>query len=532
MNALLILFGGNLTDKAFQPVFDGKNSVALCVEQGKKFPDVKKVVLLAYGEDFSFLDDDVQIERKNSSRPWTKRGLLEKISSLQAGFDCVYFAFADCPFLDPSLAGKIARRHLEQRAEYSYADGFPYGLAPEIISPGTAGILAKILGEADDGAVQRDILFSCLQKDINAFNIEAEISAVDLRCHRINLCADLKRNVLMLKNFLSANGGKIPSAEDTEKIIASQPEILRTLPAFFPVQVYGGCPQRCSICPYPIFTNASERKDFMEAEKFEALLDKIILFSGDAVIDLSLWGELSLHPQKMKLIEAVLARKELALVIETSALGWKDEELEKTKSLCDELAKKGIVRKNPLPPLSWIVSLDAQTNERYAQLREHGFTEAQGTAKKLLSLFPNDCYVQSVRLKDEEQDTEIFYRYWKENAPLKEKNIIIQKYDDFCGELERRQASDISPVIRKPCRHIMRDMPVLIDGTVPLCREDLSVLKERQPTALPLKSVLGNVFADSLEDIWQNGQKYYIEQCKENYSGICKSCDEYYTYNF
>jgi len=81
-----------------------------------------------------------------------------------------------------------------------------------------------------------------------------------------------------------------------------------------------------------------------------------------------------------------------------------------------------------------------------------------------------------VRFKGSEEDTEKFYRYWKE-AANSEKNIIIQKYDCFCGTLEKKQASDISPVIRQCCWHMMRDFPVLIDGNVPLCREDLSVLK-------------------------------------------------------
>ncbi|MDR0322036.1 MAG: spiro-SPASM protein [Treponema sp.] len=517
MNNLLILFSGNLTNQAFEPLFDGKNAVDLSVERAKSFPTVGKTILLASENDNLPSLTDIQVEKREA---WTKRTLLERISELQTGFDCIYFAFADCPFLDPALAGALAQRHTHNAAEYSYADGYPYGLAPEILSPGTAGILAKILGD-DDGAVERDILFSVIQKDINAFDIEAEISAVDLRCHRINLCADSKRNLLLLKNFLSAQGGKIPSASDVERIVAEKPEILRTLPSFYPIQVYGGCPQRCGICPY----RADGRKDFMDSEKFEKLLDKITAFSGDAVIDLSLWGELSLHPDKMKLIESVLARKELSLIIETSGLGWKTEDFEKAKSLCANSSHNARTG-NLLTPLSWIVSLDTADSQKYTELRGNGFAEAVECAKKLLSMFPKDCYVQAVRIKGAEEDTEKFYRYWKEAAPNGEKNIIIQKYDDFCGALEKKQASDISPVIRQRCWHIMRDFPILIDGTVPLCREDISVLKGEK------NNVLGNVFTEPLESIWQNGEKHYREQCKKNYTGLCSNCDEYYTYNF
>ena len=522
MNALFVLYGGCLTPHAFEKVIDGKNSVILAVEQAKKFPGTGKVVLLASQGDFSFLDG-VQIEQRES---WTKRTLLERISELQAGFDLAYFAFADCPFLDPALGGAVAQRHTRYAAEYSYADGWPYGLAPEIMSAGTAGILSKITGD-DDGQVERDILFSVIQKDINNFDIEAEISQVDLRCHRINLCADSKRNLLLLNNFIDAEGGKIPSADDVAKIVMEKPEILRTLPVFFPIQVYGGCPQKCLLCPYPLITDTSSRKDFMDCGKFETILDKITAFCGDAVIDLSLWGELSLHPDKLKLIEAAASRSSLALIIETTGIGWKPDELEKCACIASNAIAGNIAARNtgvkspPLPPISWIVSLDTCDQQKYTQLHGQGFAEAENCAKKLFSLFPADSYVQAVRIKGSEEDTEKFYRYWKENAPNGEKNIIIQKYDCFCGKLEKRQASDISPVTREPCWHIMRDVPVLIDGTVPLCREDLENTR-----------VLGNVFTDSLETIWSNGFLYYKEQTLKNYSGLCAECDEYYTYNF
>ena len=513
---------------AFEPVFEGKNSLQITIDQAKKFPGVGKIVLIVSADnDFSSLTG-VEVVRNNS---WTKKSLLEKIAQLQDGFDFAYFAFADCPFLDPALAALIADRHIKYAAEYSYADGWPYALAPEILSPGTAAILANIIGSNDETSsasqpVSRDILFSVIQKDINAFDIEAEISPVDLRCHRINFCADSKRNLLLLKNFITAAGNKIPDYKDVERITEEKPEILRTLPSFYPIQVYGGCPQKCLICPYPSFVDVTACRDFMAFEKFEKLLDNIVSFSGDAVIDLSLWGEISLHPEKLKLIEAVLLRKELSLIIETSGLGWNEGDLEH----CAALAANALSNRKPeaaysaISPLSWIVSLDTCDTKRYNELRSGGFAQAESCAKKLLSLFPNDCYVQAVRIKGAEDDTEKFFRYWKEAAG--EKNIIIQKYDDFCGFLEKKQASDISPVIRQCCWHIMRDFPVLLDGSVPLCREDLPALKGE------INYILGNVFSDSLENIWKNAEKHYTEQCKKNYPGICAGCDEYYTYNF
>jgi spiro-SPASM protein len=147
----------------------------------------------------------------------------------------------------------------------------------------------------------------------------------------------------------------------------------------------------------------------------------------------------------------------------------------------------------------------------------------------LLSLFPKDAYVQAVRTAGAEDDIERFYRSWKEAAPGGAANIIIQKYDDFCGVLPKKQASDLSPISRRPCWHIMRDMPVLIDGTVPLCKENLAAISA---SANDECGVMGNAFNDSLESIWENGQRFYKQHCEKKYEGLCAGCDEYYTYNF
>ncbi|MDR2079125.1 MAG: spiro-SPASM protein [Treponema sp.] len=511
MNALAVLYAGSLSEEALDPIFSGKSAFALALERVSGFSGVSKVILLGTeGETYPSPPSDVPLV----FRPvWTKKSLLEELSRQSGGFDLTYFAWADCPLLDPALAGKIADRHLRYGAEYSYADGWPYGLAPELLAPGTAGILSKIIS-GDDGPVERDALFSVIQKDINAFDIETEISSIDLRVHRLSLTTDSRRNTLLLSRLMEAG---LSSAADAERIIPARPELLRTLPVFYTIQVAGPCPQACSLCPYPQFgagpngEKVTDRKDFLEPRCFTELLDKINSFSGDAVIDLSLWGELSLHPQKEALITAILDRPGLSCVIETSGLGWKTAELEALAAA----ASRAAPRKNRMAPLSWIVSLDAADSVRYKEIRGPGFSEAMECAKTLLNLFPKDSYVQAVRVKGAEDDIEQFFRFWKDLGA----GIIIQKYDDFCGFLPKLQATDLSPVQRRPCWHLMRDMVILMDGRVPVCRETLDG-----------EELLGNAFTEALETIWARGALLYREQF--SYRGLCAVCDEYYTYNF
>ncbi|MFQ3621164.1 MAG: SPASM domain-containing protein, partial [Spirochaetales bacterium] len=153
----------------------------------------------------------------------------------------------------------------------------------------------------------------------------------------------------------------------------------------------------------------------------------------------------------------------------------------------------------------------------YQSLRGVGFDEARQSMQELLRLFPKTSYVQAVRMQEIEEGLEEFYRFWKERTP----NITIQKYDWFCGFLPQRKVTDLSPLHRFPCWHLKRDLYVLLDGTVPICRE-----------AIRGEFLVGNILKESLEDIWTRMQTWYEKHIQGIYPPLCEQCDEYYTYNF
>ncbi|MBI9098979.1 MAG: SPASM domain-containing protein, partial [Spirochaetaceae bacterium] len=143
--------------------------------------------------------------------------------------------------------------------------------------------------------------------------------------------------------------------------------------------------------------------------------------------------------------------------------------------------------------------------------------EAYKTAHFLIDLFGDDCWIQSVRMLENEVNLENFFRFWKKIT----ENIIIQKYDWFCGEFEQKKITDLSPLKRDPCWHIKRDIFIKLNGDIPLCREDLKSSMK-----------LGNIFEESLEGIWSQGESVYRNHIKGDYPSLCRECDEYYTYNF
>jgi spiro-SPASM protein len=258
-----------------------------------------------------------------------------------------------------------------------------------------------------------------------------------------------------------------------------------------------------------LYKKSDSTANFMPLSKFEEILDKIIDFAGDGVVDISLWGEPALHPQAEALIRAVLDRPALSLVVETSGLGWGGKALE---SLTDAPP-----RTNGMAPVSWIVSLDAFDETRYREVRGGDYGEAVQAAERIGGLFPGSTYIQAVRVKGSEDDIEKFYRFWKDKGF----KVIIQKYNNFAGLLPDLQTADLSPLRRNPCWHLARDFPVLIDGSVPRCFADCGRSEGR-----------GNIFTESMETIWKRGEEDYRAHTLGNYPGICPKCDEYYTFNF
>ncbi len=464
---------------------------------GRLAPQSEVAVLLPPGES----PDAVRDLRRLELRENTDAALIGALSELSRGRDNLYYVYGDCPFLDAGLSLTMMENHLRYVADYTFADGYPYGLAPEILKTAALPAVAAQL-KTPASPLERDALFTLIGRDINSFDLETELSPVDLRQLRASLTTDSERNSLLCLRLAEDDPR---DAGEVSRILQEKPEILRTLPAYIGIQIVEGCPQACFSCPYPVFGGDILRKRaFMDPAHFDALLEKIAAFCGDAVVGVSLWGEPSLHPDFIRLAESAARRPALRLLVETSGLGWGEDVLRGVRDLLGER-------------VTWIVSLDASDEAGYLRMRGPGFAEAVGRAESLLELFPGQTYVQALRMKENEEGMETFFRTWREKTP----QVIIQKYDHFCGFLPQRKVTDLSPLKRFPCRHLQRDLSVLIDGTVPLCREDLRRGR-----------VMGNALAEDLPVIWARGAEVYREHLAESYNGICGACDEYYTFNF
>ena len=546
MKNLVVLFAGDSVSRALEPLAGGTSAVERALQWAGKVPDATRLIIavpVEFEVPFRDIVDTVGLPipvEVISEVRWTVHSFFSRISTLSEGMDHVFLSMADYPFLDSEFTDELYRKHLKYAAEYSFADGYPVGLAPEILARGIMPILANLAKENQEG-VARNSVFETVKKDINSFGIETDIAPVDLRQLRLVFACDTKRNAQLCSAFdgvTAANYGKLVEERSGE---------LRTLPAFYAIQIAGKCPFECAYCPYPAFcrsgkgispgVGATERDDFMTLPAFTRLVKKIADFSDDAVISLSLWGECAYHPEIAALVSAVLEYPGLSVLIETTGVGWKEADIGAIASAADAAP----ARKNGQKPVAWIISLDAAGTDCYAAA--HGLkAPAAGSAgeaavlavsgtedadrclrgalaltERLTGLFPGAVWPQMVRMTGNEVELETFYRFWKQ----KYGQVIIQKHDHFCRTIADLRVADLSPLVRNPCWHLKRDMTILIDGTVPLCREDLYATRP-----------CGNAFRDELPDIWKKNGPGYEQHVKCIYEGMCGACDEYYTYNF
>ncbi len=420
----------------------------------------------------------------------------------------VWWFWGDTPFLNPVLSQRLGQMFQDYRADFAFADGYPRGLVPEIVFQQRLVSLYQ-LAQQHPLNVSRSGVFELIQKDINSFHIETLMSRGDHRLSRLELFGQYRRTHVLVTRFaekLYPYGTPEHFSDDAyEKIFDEKVLPHRTLPASILLQIAAPCPHSCSYCPYPLI-HPGHKSDmtFMDIDKLKTIIRSLQDFMPEGTINLSFLGEPLMHPQIVSCLQFLNDETPYDTLVETTGVGWTPDVLE-------------ALLKRPLEKVSFIIGMDTTDPQRYAALGKTGFQVARDFANSLLESWKERIYFQTLRLKGGEDDLLKTYREWEKVTS----NIIVQKYDTFAGFLPDHKVVDLQPVKRFPCWHLKRSLAIFLDGTVVQCKEDMK--KE---------FVLGNVFQQSFEDIWNTLQDLYNQHREGHFPSPCKECDEYYTYTF
>ena len=541
MKTLISVYIGNSLDYGFEPFFNGQSAFARVLLWIKSLvsseycDNIDKVVIFTdekhkdrvysslesvdFGEDY--VSDEKACKVVVKSGDFTSvSSYISALNEIKADSDTIIHCRYSCPFYDKELTRELYEFHKKYFAEYTFAEGWPEGFVPVILNADTLYILKTMTEKEDYGKVGRDVFFDVIKKDINSFEVETLIAPEDMRQYRFDFACETKSKTLgccSLFKLLQEQKHEECSANYMASVAVFASSVLRTVPGYYNIQLSSVCPGTCTYCPYPKaystkFNHSPSVADkenplcFMSLEQFQKLVKNIADFSGEAVVCLSLWGEALAHPDIVACIKTVLEYPGLSVLIET------DGSLV-TEDFVNCIEIPDIERTNAYPPLMWIVSLDSNNQNMYEKIRGKGqsfweisYEKASRAYDILSKRFSESTYLQFVRMKENEEQLESFYRSRKDH-------VIIQKYDSFAGYMPDFQVTDLSPVVRNPCWHYRRDMVILADGSVPFCREHL------------LDGTVGNVFSQSLEEVWEKGRAMAFTE-------KCEKCDEYYTFNF
>lgn len=479
----------------------GSTALERVVHYVRSLPDVTRVVVTAVDAPGG-LPESWEIRTKER---WSLSQLVGTLSELTDGPDVtLLFGFLDEPFLHAGLTRSLMERHDRYRAEFTFADGYPPGLAPQLVR-GRAMTRLVELSAGDAQRPTREGLFPVVQKDINGLDVETELGEVDQRLLRLELNVSSRANLEFCDYLARRMGpGDLPPVGEMQALIERSRTEQRTLPRYVAVQLLDQEAQRVSYAPHAfVRQDALAPGRVMEPDRFASIVSELDALCPEAVVAVSLWGEAALHPGIMECVRAVLDSRALSLYLETSGVGWRPEDRRRLFGVDDER-------------FALIVALDTNDAGVYRELRGDGFEEARRFAFEAIDALPRCAWVQATRLDASEPTLERFHQEWKKRTD----HVIVQKYDHYCARLPARKIGDLSPLKRFPCWHLQRGLSILVDGAVPLCREDLDV-----------GSSFGSVFDDGLQAVWARGAARYAEQVAGQYNGICADCDEYYIFN-
>ncbi len=405
---------------------------------------------------------------------------------------------ADSPFFDVSLMKEMLEIHTKYLAEFTYSENLPPGFACEIYW----NELITGLPELEENTLP---LGEVIRHNINHFDVEMYYHSPDIRDRRISFLSRNSRDRRIMGNIMKTAGNN-PGYDRIAEVLESDPSVMYVSPSYLEIELTGACDLDCIFCYRKTFEKA---RGEMDASVIDRILEEMGTFRLPYTIAFGGSGEPLQHSRFYSLAEKVLDDPMVErLVIETNGTG--------ADANFHTLFRHGKASK-----LQVIVNISGVDRDTYLSL--HGadcFDRVVANIEALKAIdSPAELYVQLLKINETEPFTDRYYDLWEEKGV----SIVFQKQNTYLGNVEDRRYSDLSPLERKPCWHLLRDLAITSDGRVPYCRQDI-------------RAEHGNheIGKTDIIDIWKERKDRYLSHTREDYPAFpdCKSCDEWYTFNY
>lgn len=412
---------------------------------------------------------------------------------------CFLYFTGISPLLDSHLTEKAWVRHKNFFSQYSYSENLPPGLTPTIIT-------REFLTSLPD-TLATDI-HSFFLKNINQYDVDIFYQAPDLRQLRLDFRLASVRSLTLIQGLLSL--GKVLPYENLLPKLKENPELFRSAPSYLEWEIYKGCELKCTFCPRE-FVDTTNDGSFVSLEDVKKTISKLNAeLISPITISLSGNGEPLLHPEFKSVITEILKLELLTELIIETALYTNTESL---------LSLIGNLNPSEKEKLCIIVNVTTLKPEVYQSL--YGKSELEkvlATVNQLSEVLPSrSLHVQMIKMKEVEEEIDPYFTFFEKKGI----NIILQKYNTFAKKLPERRVSDLTPIHRDYCWHLVRDLSVSVDGAVSICKQNQT-------------EVIGNLYSESFNDVWRKGLDFFKYSFNGEHGKIpapCLNCDEWYTFN-
>ena len=429
------------------------------------------------------------------------------------GYDSIAICYGWYPLLDNSLLDELLQEHEQYLAHYSFSENVPIGFLPDLVA-------IEFLRETPPQ--ESDDLRAFVLKHIEKYDVEVFFKNPDLRPYRLNLSTSSVRSQNILEQLLAKQPPEELNYANMQNLIQTRPEILRSYPAYFEIEVSTQSPVQPDYWPPRPQCEANENANTHNIEM--SLIDKLLEdikangFHADATIALGGLGEPLLHPNFMEILETFLSLPQVKRVyLETFGVSL-------TAATVVAMAKLPDIEK-----LHIIVRLNTLKKQRYAQMYAANVAQQVYDNIKYLeeyikgfpsTEYPFHLYAEMHRMKENDDEVTEYFNHFSD-SPF---GVILQKYNRYIDVLPERRAADLNPLHQDFCWHLARDFYLCVDGSVPLCKQD--PFAQRGPS-LSLQE-------HSVIELWNKTAPFHGASVRHEFAKIplpCTQCDEWYTFN-
>ena len=457
MKLAAVIYAGSLSPHALEPIGGGPSAYERCLDFVRRLPGLERAVV---AEGSCALPEGESSPKDSRHESWTLDLLLAEMATVGRGRGRRPPRLgATSPSSTRALAAKMLEDFRRYRAEYGFADGYPVGLAAEILAPRAVPAirsLAPRLAGPRSGATPSSRPFR--RTSTPSTSRPTSRPSISATC-RLTLACDTKRNSLLVE--------RLAAAGVTRRRRAPSRSSPRTWASCGPCRPSSrsrwpsGCPQACKLCAYPRLRRATSsrlRRD-MPRERFAALLDQVV-----ELCERRRHRHLALGRAEHARRHRRHHRRGRCAAL---ALPHRRDLRHRLGPRPSWRASRALRARLRAASTGWSPSTPASP-ELYAELRGEGYRGGHRLRRAPHRALPRSApmcrWCAPGRTRPSSRPSGAAGR----RRPTRSSCRSTRASPASCPSA---RSPTSRPSSRRPCWHLKRDLSILVDGTVPLCRD-------------------------------------------------------------